>query len=294
MNLPGRSGPAVKLALGTVQFGLNYGAFNLSGKPSADEVKNILTCAAKNQIRTLDTAAAYGESEKVLGECMSGSEWQVVTKIPPVTSLAMSVEESFVNSLLNLRCSSVYALMMHSADDLLGDRRNALWDSLCRLKHEGKVEKIGISIYREDQVEQVLKEFPLEIVQVPISILDQRLLKSGCLGRLKDRGIEVHARSIFLQGLVLNPVESLKSFFDPMKPQLTQMRSTFSALGITSLEASLAFVRDLAEVDKMVVGVESTTQLQEIVSAYKAEKLANPSQFAWSGDVQFLNPGSWK
>jgi aryl-alcohol dehydrogenase-like predicted oxidoreductase len=284
----------VKLALGTVQFGLNYGAFNLLGKPSSDEVKSILSFAAKNQIHTLDTAAAYGESEKVLGECMTGSDWQVVTKIPPVRSLSMSVEQSFANSLLNLGRSSVYALMMHSADDLLGDRRHELWNSLCRFKHEGKVEKIGISIYREDQVEQVLKEFPLEIVQVPISILDQRLLKSGCLGRLKDREIEVHARSIFLQGLVLRPVQDLKPFFDPMKPHLTRMRSAFAASGLTSLEASLAFIRDSAEIDKMVVGVESTPQLQEIVSAYKTKKLADPSQFAWTGDVQFLNPGSWK
>jgi aryl-alcohol dehydrogenase-like predicted oxidoreductase len=284
----------VKLALGTVQFGLNYGAFNLAGKTSSDEVKNILSCAANNNIHTLDTAAAYGESEKVLGECMTGSEWQIVTKIPPVSSLTMSMEEAFANSLLNLGRSSVYALMMHSADDLLGDRRHELWNSLCRFKDEGKVEKIGISIYREDQIEQVLKEFPLEIVQVPINILDQRLLRSGCLGRLKAREIEVHARSIFLQGLVLNPVENLKSFFDPMKPHLTRMRSAFAASGLTSLEASLAFVRDLAEIDKMVVGVESTAQLQEIVSAYKAEKLVDPSQFSWTGDVQLLNPGSWK
>ena len=78
-----------KLILGTVQFGLNYGIANSEGKPDLNKVRAILRCAADHGIRILDTAAAYGDSETVIGTVFAEdsalkNHFQVVSKIPPL------------------------------------------------------------------------------------------------------------------------------------------------------------------------------------------------------------------
>lgn len=71
-----------RLALGTAQFGMRYGVANRVGQVPAGEARRILERARTAGMDTLDTAAAYGASETLLGS-VGVADWIVVTKLPP-------------------------------------------------------------------------------------------------------------------------------------------------------------------------------------------------------------------
>jgi len=151
----------MKLALGTVQFGMSYGINNKQGRTPSAQLQKILKESYDNKIDTLDTAFSYGESERAIGNTLEEERWKIITKTPHFRSEIISHSEvdylskSFNSSLLKLRMKSVYALMIHNYDDLFKVGGNLLFDKLVKLKSSGLVEKIGVSVYRESQVEHL-------------------------------------------------------------------------------------------------------------------------------------------
>lgn len=291
----------MKLALGTVQFGMPYGISNSSGQTPQSEAARILEVAQKHGVSLLDTAAAYGDSEAVLGECLHGkTSFKIVSKTAACESSSITENECLrfdqvlLRTLARTRQPSLYGLLVHQVDDLFKPGGSRLFERLLAARDNQLVEKIGVSVYSAADIDAVLERFKVDIVQVPINLLDQRLLHSGHLSKLKDRGIEIHARSVFLQGLLLMEPDGLPTFFNPVRPVLQSYHEKLNICGYTPLDAALGFVKNIAEVDAILVGVVTASQFEEVVAAYMKHPLLDYAQWAYTGDTRMLNPGLWE
>ncbi|NBU70253.1 MAG: aldo/keto reductase [Bacteroidetes bacterium] len=283
-------------ALGTAQFGFPYGVANTAGAPCPRQVRAILKRGWQAGFRTLDTAMAYGRSEEQLGRA-GVSSWEVITKLPgcPVqgsTAIAGWVEESLHGSLQRLRRSYVSGLLFHRPEELLGPHGKDLWKAAENQKACGHIKKIGVSVYDPQVLRALLRKCPLELVQFPLNPLDRRFLKGGLLGDLKKRKVEVHARSVFLQGLLLMPPSQTRPYFKKWRPLLRQWHEWACKKAKTPLRACVNFCEGLDLVDRFIVGVDSPTQLREILAALR---LAKPEMSPVFGceDPRILNPGQW-
>lgn len=290
----------MKLGLGTVQFGVNYGISNPDGQTAGEEVTEILAVAQQNGIRVIDTAALYGSSEEVLGNALpAGSQFKLVTKTvrfdtDTITSADASLlEQAFVLSLQKLRSSSVYGLMIHNVADVLAHGGGRLMDRLASLKQRGLVTKIGVSVYTAEQIEMVLERFEIDLIQLPINVFDQRLLQGGQLAKLKAAGVEIHARSAFLQGLLLMEPSTLSSHFDTVKPHLRRYQEYLIQRGVTPVQAALGFVAGLDEIDVVICGVNNHQQLEELCTATTPLPAFDFHDFAINDDL-ILNPSKWQ
>jgi aryl-alcohol dehydrogenase-like predicted oxidoreductase len=288
------------LALGAVQFGTPYGVSNNEGKTPKNQALSILNFAQKKGISMIDTAPSYGDSERVLGELFDGEEWEIITKTISFNSKEINEEQigqlrrAFQKSLANLNQKSIYGLLIHSCNDLLKPRGEAIFKEIEKFRNSGLVQKIGVSVYDSDQIDYLLSEYDIDIVQLPINILDQRLINSGHLKKLKDCNIEIHARSVFLQGLLLMSLEDIPSYFSPILDDLIKIKKASSGMGLSSLELALSFVTGVKEVDKVIIGVNEVKQLMEIINA--SQIYLNPKDFDSLSiyDSNFLNPSNWK
>jgi len=285
-----------KLALGTVQFGSNYGVANINGQVNQYEIKKILNLAKQNGLDTLDTAIAYGESETCLGD-VGVNEFKVVTKIPPVPNDCIDagdwVRKQVNESLSRLGVNSVYGLLLHNSSQLLGKNGKALYQALHKLKSEGYVQKIGISIYSIVELETLIPHFYFDLVQAPLNIFDRRFSESGWLNRLKDNHVEIHVRSVFLQGLLLMPRELIPSKFSPWSDLLKQWHKWLRHNNVSAIKACLAYPLSFSEIDRIVVGVDSVNQLKEIITA---TELSMPCDLPHLNceDEKLINPSFWQ
>ena len=292
----------VKLGLGTAQFGFDYGVTNRRGQVPHPEVDRLIELAAERGITLLDTAVAYWRSETVLGAALrgyDGDSFRIVTKTAPAAiasgrSAAQETRQTCLRSLEKLGARKLYGLLVHHADDLLSPVGGHIWRELEQLRDEGYVEKIGVSAYTGEEINSLLERFPIQLVQLPLSILDQRLIQNGVLATLKSKGVEVHARSIFLQGLLLENPAQLAPRFSELGPHLSKVSSTLHELGLTILQGALAFPLSLHDVDVALVGVSGCAELREILDAVDGLPTENLdfSAFAFS-DEAILNPSAW-
>ena len=284
-----------RLALGTVQFGLPYGIADQYGQVSRDEVAAILQHAWAAGIDTLDTAIAYGESEQKLGE-IGVDHWQVISKLPPVlepsTNAADWVQESVVASLRRLRISKLYGLLLHCSQQLLGPQGNAIYQALQTLKQQGLVAKIGVSVYGPDELDALCPHYQFDLVQAPFSIVDQRLANSGWMKRLHQAGIEIHIRSVFLQGLLLMDVAKRPASFNRWQPLWKEWHRWLDDQMVTPLQACLGFVLSQSEVDHIIVGVNSLEQSRGIFAAVESPTIVPPNTFI-NEDPDLIDPSRW-
>lgn len=283
-----------KLGLGTAQFGSAYGVSNNKGQVPAPDVAAILAQANQAGLGILDTAAGYGDAEAVVGAALpSDHEFQILTKTLPLTNGLEAVTAAVHESLERLRQKKLAGLLVHHADDLLGPDGPDLWLRLEALRDQGLFERLGVSIYGDTPVMALLERYPVDLVQLPVNLLDQRLLQDGTLTRLKDRGVEIHARSVFLQGLLLMDTATLPSPVAKAAPALHQLDDLVTEAGTTRLGAALHFVLSQPEIDAAIVGVTSVEELQDIVGA--AETPHPPMNYAAAAidDDALLNPSNW-
>jgi len=286
-----------KIALGTVQFGLDYGISSTNGQLRPEEVRNILSYAHLQNIDLLDTAPAYGSSEQVLGEA-NAQNFKVVTKTRYFDNAEISNDDidlfkkDFSCSLVDLRQESLYGLLVHNASDLLKPGSKKLFDQLESLKQAEKVKKIGVSVYDNKQLQSILENFDIDIVQLPFNILDKRLIDSGMFSMLQNRGIEVHARSVFLQGLLLMSEQSRPDKFKRWSALWRVWHEWLNDNQITALEATIRHVISMPEISKILVGVDTKNQLKEILNASDGILPNIPTEL-YTNDVNLLNPSNW-
>jgi aryl-alcohol dehydrogenase-like predicted oxidoreductase len=288
-----------KLGIGTAQFGLDYGISNRSGRTPSSDVARVLADARQAEVRWLDTAPAYGVSESVLGEVLWPAHgFDVTTKTPRLGNEAPDparhLRRAFSASLLKLRQERLYGLLFHCSEDLLGPSGKELFSAAMELKAENRVAKVGVSVYTAAEIEQVCDRFAIDLIQVPLSVLDQRLLRSGHLDLLAKQRIEIHARSIFLQGLMMMDPDQLDARFDGVKCQLRRLREAVSRAGSSLIAAALCFVCGLPQVSAAICGVNSPAQFSELLreEACGATGL-DYSEFAAHADSA-LDPRLWE
>ncbi len=248
-----------RLALGTVQFGLNYGISNSIGKPSIHGIEEILNLAHQSNIDLLDTANAYGVAEQVIGK-IHGERFDIVTKFLPESQNGL-FENQFQGSLEKLKVESICGLLAHRPMDVVDNPE--IWNKMQELKENQKVKKIGFSFDRPEEYDAVVKKsFRPDLVQVPYNYFDDRFF--DIINELKDNGCEIHVRSAYLQGLFFTNTSKLPLFFDDVKGVITNLQNIHHELLPSAL---LKFVLDNDSVDKVVIGIQNKQQLQNTLES---------------------------
>lgn len=284
----------MKLALGTVQFGLSYGIANTSGQTSSEEAARIIARARECGLDTLDTAAAYGESERVLGD-IGVTGWKIVTKVPPIKVDEHGrrwVLDHVRRSLAALRVERLDAILLHNASDLYGVHGSEMAVGLQEARAEGLVEKIGYSIYAPDSLNRLLEVMPPDQIQAPFNVVDQRLAKTGWLRRLDDAGIEVHVRSVFLQGLLLMPRDRRPTGFDRWRSLWERWDTLVKEHDGSALAACLGFVRQQHGISRVVVGVDNALHLDQLVHSWRNAVAVDGATLSCD-DPQLVEPSNW-
>lgn len=298
----------MKLGLGTVQFGLPYGITNTEGQVSQQEAARILSFAKQSGITVLDTAAAYGNSEKVLGSLLSGHDqeqpFRIISKTIPLRCTSIGdaeltrVQGGLTASLTDLCVDKVSGVLVHHADDILVAGGERIYDLLQRWKSDGKTEKVGVSVYTSKQVETVLERYQIDLIQIPFNVLDQRLLENGLIAELKRRGVEIHARSVFLQGMLLIGLDQIPPMLERLRPVLERFDLLAKNAGMSRLEAALNFIQTSNFIDYAIVGALSVLQLQPVYEALRRlNACANLTAIDYAtlkvSDERLINPALW-
>ena len=281
----------MKLALGTVQFGLDYGITNSDGQVSNSEVEKILDFSLKNGINVLDTASSYGNSEKVLGK-IGVNDYQVITKTIPLKDDVNEVIDGFYKSLENLNKDQIEGLLIHNINDIENKQFDVLFNKLSKLKKEGLIKKIGFSTYTPEHIDLLLDNFEFDLIQLPFNVFDVRLIEGGQLQALKNKGVEIHARSVFLQGILLD-FDNLSDYFLSWKKQFNKYQIMVENSGFSLLEYALNFALNNREIDKVLVGLNTEKQLREIVESVKGQRQSSFNAHPID-DINLLNPSLWK
>lgn len=288
-----------RLGLGTVQFGLDYGISNTAGKCSGDNIAEILRIADGAGLEVIDTATDYGDSERALGhQAPADHSFKFVTKLPRLTSGAGDDVSGWVwgqlqSSLTRLRRPRIYGLLVHHCSDLLSEAGGSLYHGLRAAKEAGLIEKIGVSIYSAEQAVEARRRYDLDIVQFPISVFDQRLLATGQLAAMKDSGIELHARSLFLQGVLLMQPDQLPQPLSALRSHLARFHTVIAEAGMTPLQATLTFIKQLTAIDHALVGVCSPRQLEAIVKAFQSDRPDTDFAPFAVDDPKLVDPSQW-
>lgn len=286
---------AARVALGTAQFGMPYGIANQDGQVMRSNAKAMLQLAAANGIDTLDTAIAYGESETCLGE-VGTQGFKLVTKLPAVpdgcADVGGWVKEQFAASLTRLGVNAVYGLLLHRPQQLLESGGKTLFQILQDLKKTGQVKKVGVSAYAPSELAPLIPRYRFDLVQAPFNLVDRRLHTSGWLQRLKDDGVEIHTRSAFLQGLLLMSQDSIPDKFLPWSDLWSKWHDWLSHHTVSAVQACLTFPLSFPEIERVVVGADNVSQLEQIISAANS---ATPVDFPdlHCDAENLINPARW-
>lgn len=283
-----------KLVLGTVQFGLNYG-FQQVGQVPYEEVSRILDYAATHGISTLDTATMYGESEEVLGNYLqqASHRFNLISKIK--TADLEEADLLFKATLRKLGATQLYGYLIHRFDEYR--QTPATYDFMNEQKQEGTIKKIGFSLYFPQELEYLLEhEVAFDLLQFPFSIFDQRFKPYFKI--LKEKKVEIHVRSVFLQGILLENPSALPSHFDSVKNKLDELRKLAANKKIPLSALTLNFAHLQPEIDGVVIGVHTLEQLKENIASLEYQtpvaKLYSELESFKEEDEQITVPLNWK
>jgi len=290
-----------RLGLGTAQFGSDYGISNRVGMPSITTVERLLSLAHRSGIRVLDTAPNYGSSEWILGCCGAGKRgFRLISKLSrlPGRSVgkreALDLTEKLRMSLENLQINRLDGLLFHHPRDALKPGGDRLFEALRKEKEAGRICKIGVSVYTPEELEAILIRFEIDLVQLPLNILDQRFLTSGLIGRLNCRGIEVHVRSVFLQGILLMEPTTVPDYFRPILDRLHAIHDYAREMGLSPLKLVLRFVLAQEGIEACLVGVNRMSELREVIEVEQAKGGSKDWSSMAIDDPAYVIPSNWQ
>lgn len=289
-----------RLGLGTVQFGMDYGVTNDKGALQFDEISKIMSAANEEGIKLFDTAPAYGNSESLIGKCAIEKKRRIITKTPLLKQLdeEMDVAETVYSSVMNsIKCLGVKyldGLLIHDVNDLFSHSAEVLKEVIQDLHEQGHVKKYGVSVYTPEQLDKVMDIWTPQIVQLPYNLFDQRFKVNGHISNLNDRKIEVHLRSIFLQGVLLENMENLPVYFRPLTQKMKDIESFVRDNNLSKLQLCLLSAFSISNAF-VLVGITSYKQLMEIISSIKLlpDTLEEIIDCAVH-DEKYINPSLWE
>jgi len=264
-----------QIVIGTANFNQNYG-FS-TAKVKYNQIKKILNFCKKNKLKYFDTSRSYQDSEKILGGIIN-NQTEIITKIPPIElhKQFSKTEEWIKNqlniSLKNLRKKNIYGLLLHKPDILLSNKGKYIYKILTTFKRKKIIKKIGVSVYDYNLLKKILLKYKIDIAQVPFNVFDQRLMLEKDLKK-KNKNLEIHCRSIFLQGLLLKKTEKLPVKLKKYKKKWYKWHKFLKEKKMKPLTGCLKFLEaNKKYFNKIVIGVENTSQLREILN-YRSKKV---------------------
>jgi aryl-alcohol dehydrogenase-like predicted oxidoreductase len=294
------SGLTQKLVLGTVQLGLDYGISNQSGLMPLDHAADLLECAYANGCRMLDTAEAYGVSEHRLG-LIGVERFEVISKLAhlptDIGDLENYIYDRVMAMLARVKVTAFEGVLLHNPRELLALSDAQLAQTRAgfdRLKEEGIIRKCGVSVYTPQDLDVISGRFESDLVQLPCCPLDIRWAQSGIVQELRAGGVEIHARSVFLQGLMMMKLEDVPAYFDPWRGLLASWRDWTCDMGMTPLEACLRISLDNPLFDKLVVGAQTRTELEQQLQILSMPVADLPAPGFGTSDEAFLDPSRWQ
>jgi len=232
--------------------------------------------ASKSKIRTIDTSPLYKNSEKIIG-LLNKNRFKIISKVAkPKTIRRKNIRKWLIKntkiSLKNLKIKKFECLLLQNASILLSKDGNEIYESIKSLKKRKLTNKIGISIYDFNILDKILKKFKFDLIQVPLNILDRRLLENNWMKKFKQRKIEVHVRSIFLQGLLFLKYDNLPKKIKKFSKQWFVWENWLKRNRLSSLQACLAFVFNQTNLNGIIVGCDNANQLNQILKSQKQKK----------------------
>lgn len=288
----------MKVALGSVQFGCDYGISNQSGQVDSLSLQQILDYAHDKGIELIDTAPAYGNSEKNLGKQLAAKNFSFVSKIPPDCQLE-NIVTCCQTSLHHLKSKKLYGLMLHHGEQLLSHDGDKIYQQLQLTKERGLTDKIGCSVYSAEHAIEISNKFSIDLIQLPANIFDQGIFHGDILNQLKRKGIEIHIRSLFLQGAIFLTNKSLPKYLISLAPYLTKLTKLTEQYpneqkNTVLIALALApFIQNDA-IDQLVLGSCSPLELKQIITAYQlAENIAYDFKEFAITDPKIINPSLW-
>lgn len=282
-----------RIVLGGAQLGLPYGILNGGETLSREEVARILDTAAGHGIDAIDTAIAYGQSESVIGETAQ-NRFKIISKLPPIPSDVSNVSEWVLAqveaSLSRLKCTSLDALLLHRSQDLTDAHGAELYAAINFLKVEKIIQRFGVSIYTPDELTGIIGTFDIDVVQAPLNVFDRRIL--GVIDQLTALNIEVHVRSVFLQGVLIAKPENRPQRFQPWSEHFARFDEWVLSTGVSAMACCLGFALQQSGVAKLVIGTTSPESLTEIMTSIPNMKLEVPADLQSSSE-QLIDPRVW-
>ncbi len=287
-----------KLILGTVQFGLNYGINNSSGKPDRNSVYAILDHAFEKGIRLLDSAEAYGDAHEVIGSYHNSSpnRFQLITKYSSARKdLPQELDERVKKDLEVLKCDSLYAYMFHSFKDF--DAYYSAFEPAIRsLKKAGIIKRLGVSVYTNAEFEQLLDKQEVDLVQLPFNLLDNSFQRTSLIDKAKHKGMEVHTRSAFLQGLFFKKEDQLPEKLKALAPYLKKINSISTANEVQIGDLALNYAVQQKNIDRVLIGVETLEQLNANIASLNKPltvDVMHEMNELRVMETDLLNPSNW-
>ena len=285
-----------KISIGTANFEKGYGINNSSGF-SEKKILQLIKFIKKNKIYSIDTAIAYKSVEKKLGKT-NLVKFKLYTKIPKLPKRCKNLKnwlnKSINKSLIDLNIKSFEGIFIHNISDLLNHKyNNELYDYLINLKRKGIAKKIGVSIYDFGNFFRVLEKFKFDIVQLPFNIFDRRLLLNNNIKRIKEKKMEIHVRSVFLQGLLLQDYVKIPKYLKKQKNIFKIWEQWCLKNNLTKIQTCLNFVTSFRDIDKIIVGINSINDLEEISNCLVKKKIRYPNQI-YSNNLSLIDPRKWR
>ncbi|MBL0954698.1 MAG: aldo/keto reductase [Leptospira sp.] len=287
-----------QLTLGTVQFGLNYGVSNSAGKVNPKEVESILDFAYENGISELDTAVAYGDSEIILGRLIN-ARFKVSTKLPKLDlenhkNVREWTKSQIESSLERLNLSQIETLFLHDVSILFSPKAIEVYETIQDFVSKGIIRKFGLSIYSHHDLEKIPSYVEYNRIQCPINVFDRSLESSGWMDSLHLKGIEIQARSIFLQGILLMKKETRPKYFSKWSGLFEKWDKAIEKNQISPALFCILFIKSLTKVSNVVFGVESKSQLSEIISHFNETPTLQFLDELSSDDEDLIYPFRWQ
>ena len=290
------------LCLGTAQFGQDYGITNNTGIISNNELDKIFQSILKKEINFLDTADAYGNSQRIIGNKLNGKEIKIITKFKTGVKKSFKKEDinnlefGFQESLKRLNKKSIDSYLLHDPKEFMKGNNDLLLSWLNNLKDRGLIKRIGVSIYEESDLNYIpLNE--IQVIQFPLSVYDQRLLKKSFITKLKEHNISIHIRSIFLQGLLLQKSSNWPKFINKsfLNHHIYYQNKVLQNK-LTLLESAISFIKKLDFPELILFGVTSSSELECFYKIWKSEKILdnnlNFNLFKWD-NIDDIDPRRW-
>ena len=284
-----------KIIIGTAQFGLNYGIANSKGKMKTNEIKKIIKYARTNNIKNIDTAHAYGDSEQRLGN-VGIKNFNVIVKLPatnPTQPYDQWVKKSIHSSFKKLKINKADTVLVHNAKFLLNPKMGKkIYEELKKFKNKNIINNIGVSIYSISDLKNIIKKFPMDVVLISLNIFDQRILNKKIINTLKRKNIKIYTRSTFLQGLLLMSKNKIPAKFNRWKKKFDMWFRELEDKKVSAYDACLDFVMKNKDVDKTLIGIDDFKQFKEIFKD-KPKININYKKFNSNKINKLINPAKW-